>query len=748
MISLRRFLLSFLFLSLAVCPFLRAADDESQLTLSRLYDSGDFSSKGISARWIEGGYSRTESSKRDAGGVDIVRYDAESGERTVLVPAEDLIPHLESSPLRVEDHSWSPDRSMLLIYTNSKRVWRRNTRGDYWVLDRSSRELKQLGGDAKASTLMFAKFAPTGRRVSYVRENDIYVEDLADSKIIRLTKYGGDRFINGTFDWVYEEELGLRDGYRWSPDGTKIAYWQLDTSGVRIFPLINYTDGLYPKIREFQYPKVGEKNSAARVGVVSAEGGTTAWLPIPGDERNHYIARMNWLSSDEIVIQQLNRLQNTNRILVAAADAEKVETVFTDRDDAWLRVFSGLTWLRGGDRFTFLSERDGWSHLYVVSRSTGEAKLITPGDFDVTDVLSIDENENWIYFRASPENPTQRYLYRARLDGTKVERVTPLVGTQGTHSYQMSPKARYAIHRFSSFEQPTVTKLVRLPSHDVVRPLETNERLRERLAKLDRSPAEFFRIDIGVGVELDAWCIKPPKLDRNKKYPLLVYVYGEPAGQTVLDRWSSRSYLWHLMLAQRGYVVVSIDNRGTPSPRGREWRKMVYRQVGILAPKEQALAVKKLLADRPYLDAKRVGVWGWSGGGSMTLNALFKHPDLYHTGISIAPVPNQRFYDTIYQERYMGLPHDNVRGFREGSPITYASQLKGNLLLIHGTGDDNCHYQGAEALVDELIRHNLQFQMMAYPNRSHSIREGVNTTIHLRTLMYNFLLEKLPPGPK
>ena len=281
-----------------------------------------------------------------------------------------------------------------------------------------------------------------------------------------------------------------------------------------------------------------------------------------------------------------------------------------------------------------------------------------------------------------------------------------------------------------------------------MRPLAENAELRETVNKLARQPVEFFRVDIGDGVELDGWCIKPPDFDPNKKYPLFYYVYGEPAGQTVLDRWGGRNYLWHTMLAQQGYVVMSIDNRGTPAPRGRAWRKSIYGQIGILASKDQAAATKQILATRPYLDADRVGIWGWSGGGSMTLNMLFRYPEMYHTGMSVAPVSNQRFYDTIYQERYMGLPDSNVDGFRDGSPVTYAHQLKGNLLLVHGTGDDNVHYQSAEYLVNELIRHNKPFSMMSYPNRSHGIFEGQNTSRHLFELLTRYLHENLPAGPK
>lgn len=722
--------------------------DPSLLTVARIFASGEFDSQRFSARWLPDGrgYLRLESSKDSTGGRDLVRYDPRTGDREVLVPAAHLIPPGESSPLKIDGYALSEDRSLLLIYTNSKRVWRRNTRGDYWVLDRTSRELRKLGGGAKPSSLMFAKFSPAGRHVAYVRENNVYVEDLRERRITQLTTCDSPHVINGTFDWVYEEEFGLRDGFRWSPDGKSIAYWQLNTGGVREFTMINDTDALYPRVIRFEYPKVGQRNSAARVGVIGAKGGKTQWMEIPGNPRNHYVARMDWAAgSKQIVLQQFNRLQNTCRVMLANARTGEVKTILTERDDAWVDVHDELKWLSDGKRFAWLSQRDGWRHVYLVSRSGKQLRLVTPGDYDVIELLHVDEDKGRLYFLASPDNPTQRYLYRIHLDGTGRERVTP-ADRNGTHRYQISPNGGWAIHSQSSFDSPPRVELVELPGHAKTRTLVENKQLRKKIAKLKRRPSEFFRVDIGEGVLLDAWCIKPPSFDPKKKYPLLVYVYGEPAGQTVLDRWGGKGYLWHLMLAQRGYLVMSFDNRGTPAPRGRAWRKAVYRQIGILAPADQAAAVKKVVAERSYVDADRIGVWGWSGGGSMSLNAIFKYPDLYKTAMAVAPVANQRYYDTIYQERYMGLPSDNVEGFRKGSPINYARQLKGNLLVVHGTGDDNCHYQGTEALINELIRHNKPFTMMAYPNRTHSIREGANTTRHLRELLTRYLSENLPPS--
>ncbi|MGB0585763.1 MAG: DPP IV N-terminal domain-containing protein [Limisphaerales bacterium] len=745
-----------LFYFLAVMAFAALGAEESKekpnplLSLDRLYGKPEFSAKSYGVKWLEAGqgYVRLEKSKATKEARDIVRVDPATGKREILVAAKALIPEGKKKPLAVSGYTFTKDLAKVLIYTNTRRIWRVHSRGDYWVLDRASGKLHQLGGkEASEATLMFAKFSPAdSNRVAYVRDKNVYVEDLATGRIEVLTKRSRDTVINGTFDWVYEEELGLRDGFRWSPDGKRIAYWQLDEEGVKEMHMINNVPGNYPQVMTFRYPKVGETNARARVGVVSADGGETTWVRVEGDPRNHYIARMDWAdNSKELLLQRLNRLQNRNAVMIADAATGKARTVYTDRDEAWIEVRFGFTdWVE--DQFTYVSERAGWRQLYLVSRA-GEAKKVTRGNFDIIRMLKLDAANGIAYFTASPKNATERYLYRINLDGTGLKRLSP-AKQRGSHSYSISSDAKWAVHTFSSIHSPPVTQLIKLSTHEPVRTLEDNVALRKKVAALAQPKREFFQIDIGDGVKVDAYAVLPPNLDCSKKYPLFLYVYGEPAGQTTVNRWSGPGGMWHWMLAQQGYVVMSIDNRGTTAPRGNAWRKSIYRQVGILASKDQAAAVRQVLKDRPYLDADRVGVWGWSGGGSMTLNALFRYPELYHAGISIAPVPNQLLYDTIYQERYMGLPDDNKEGYKNGSPITFAKNLKGKLQLIHGTADDNVHYQGMAKLVDTLVAHNKPFEMLAYPNRSHSIREGKGTTLHLRTAMTEFLRRNLPPGPR
>jgi len=737
-----------------------AQQDPSLLTLDSIFTYRTRSLGPVQWQSDGSGYLALEPSPTKKDAVDIVRYDALTGDRTIKVAAEKLTP-TGGVPLGIDEFYFTSDEQKVLIFTNTARVWRSNTRGDYWVLDLKTGSLHKLGGkDAPPSSLMFAKFSPDGTRVGYVRDNNIFIEDLnANSKINQITTDGNRYTINGTFDWVYEEELFCRDGFRWSPDSKQIAYWQLNSEGVKEMKLINDTAALYPIITSFPYPKAGETNSAARVGVISAEGGPTRWFDIAGDPRNNYLPRMEWAAnSDEVVIQQLNRLQNTNIVMLGDARTGKVRPVLTEKDDTWVDVAWGdidwdktglgrgdVEWIDNGKRFLWTSERDGWRHIYSVSRDGRDVKVVTPGNFDVISVEQVDARNGFIYFIASPDNATQRYLYRVRIDGSgKEERLTPQTNP-GTNGYNISPRGDVAIHSYSTFNHVSVTDVVRLPQHALVRTLIDNHEVQDRLAKLKPSATEFFKVDIGEGVQLDGWMIKPPDFDSQKRYPVLFYVYGEPWGQTVLDNWGGLTRIWHQMLAQQGYIIMSVDNRGTPAPKGRSWRKIIYRKMGIVNSGDQAAAAR-VIAKWPFVDSTRIGIWGWSGGGSSTLNAMFRYPDIYSVGMSVAPVPDIHYYDSIYQERYCGLPQDHPEEWKQSSPVTFAGQLKGSLLVVHGTGDDNVHYQGTEALINALVAANKQFSMMAYPNRSHGIYEGPGTSRHLYGLLARYLTEKLPAG--
>jgi dipeptidyl-peptidase 4 len=724
--------------------------DPSRLTVQRIYASTEFTAKPFGpTRWLaDGAAYTTVEPAADGPGQDLVRYDVEKGSRDVLVPAGQLVPPGASEPLDIQDYAWSPDGKQLLIFTNTKPVWRLNTRGDYWVLDRPSGKLRQLGGtEAKPSTLMFAKFAPDGGRVGYVRENNLYVEELASGKITPLTTDGSRTLINGTFDWVYEEELMnyYADGWRWSPDGASIAFWQLNADSVKNFHLINNTDSIYSKVIPIQYPKVGETNSAARVGVVSAAGGATRWLEIEGDPRNHYIARMDWAaSSDEVILQRLTRLQNRNEVMLGDAKSGKVRTLLVEQDSTWVDLWDDLVWLEDGKSFTWVSDRDGWNHVYVVSRDGSKTRLVTPGAFDVLDITGIDPKSGWLYYIASPDNPVQRYLFRSRLDGKgKPERLTP-AREAGTHAYDVAPNYRYAIETYSSLGNPPIIRLVRLPKHQPVRTLVDNQELRSRVSMLRRGPIEWLSIEAEDGAKMPGVLLKPADFDSTRKYPLLFFVYGGPGKAEVNDAWGGY-FLWHTMLTQKGYLVAVVDNRGTPAPLGRRFRKVIYGQLGVLETRDQAVAARTL-ASRSYVDPARVGIWGWSYGGFMALNSLFQHPDLYRTGVAVSPVTHWSLYDNVYTERYNGLITDNREGYDRGSPLSYVKGLRGSLLLIHGGGDDNVHYQNSEILINALVAANRPFEMMEYPNRTHCICQGKGTQAHLFDLVTRFLDRNLMGG--
>ncbi|RHW78043.1 S9 family peptidase [Colwellia sp. RSH04] len=726
----------------------------SQLSLESIYKDKTFKSEKIGQiRWLSdgSGYLSVEQNLQAKGhGKSIVQYNPTTLEATILVSAEQLTPDGQDKALSIDDYRFSDDRSKLLIYTNSKKVWRSNSRGDYWLFDINQNQLTQLGGEhGNSSQLMFAKFSPDATKVAYVLHNNIYLQNLSNLNITQLTNSAGKGIINGLFDWVYEEEFLIRDGFRWSPNGKKIAYWQLDTSGSKEFIMINNTDSLYPTLTKFPYPKVGETNALAKVGIVDISNQKTTWSQLPDNSRNMYIPRMNWSgNSDEILIQHVNRKQDTNHLYLTNADSGKVKLVMTEQEETFLDFFDDARWIDNGKSFIWTSERSGWRHLYRIARDGSSIVNLTQGNFDITDIKAIDEENGWLYFIASPDNVSQRYLYRSKLDGSlSNQRVTPK-NHQGFNAYQMADNGSWAIHSHSSFTQPTTKYLVSISpetnsTHVSQHALMKNSALSAKLGQLNLAQTEFFQVEAQDGIVLDGYITRPANFDANKKYPIIFYVYGEAWGQTVQDKWRGNAFMWDQYLTKQGFIVASIDNRGTRAPKGQAWRKSIYGGVGILSSRDQSDALKAMSKRWSYIDTDRVAIWGHSGGGSMTLNMLFRYPEQYHVGISSAPVADQLLYDTIYQERYSGLLEDHAQGYKQGSPITHAKNLEGKLLLVHGTGDDNVHYQGAERLINELIKHNKQFEFMSYPNRSHSLREGEGTTLHYKTMKTQFLKEHL-----
>lgn len=681
-------------------------------------------------------------------GGQIIQNELPSLVKTVIVSKALLKPKNDTASLSIRNFFFSNDDKKILIYTNTKKVWRDDTRGDYWLLNLADNSLRQIGKTRPASSLMFAKFSPDGRKVAYVSEYNLFVEDLLNGKATQLSMGGNRKLINGTFDWVYEEEFGCQDGFRWSPDSKKIAYWQINAGNVKSYLMLNTTDSIYPFTVPVEYPTAGEAPSPYKIGVVDIAISKTNWMSIPTDPvLQSYVPRMEWADNNsQLILQHMNRKQNESNLMLCDIVTGKSTSIYRETDAAWIDVASleGKFWLNRGKEFVWTSEKDGWRHLYRISRDGKSETLITKGNYDMMGIAAIDEEGGYVYFYATPDNATQRYLYRTKLDGSsKAERLSP-PNQNGTHTYTVSPTGKFAQHSFSNYYTPSAGEWVTLPEHKTF----NGDNVNNAVAKADKSKSnvDFFKVKTEEGIEMDGWMVKPANFDPSKKYPVVFYVYTEPAGQNAKDQYGAgNNRMYKGNMANDGYIYITVDNRGTPAPKGREWRKSIYRKIGLINLRDQALAAKEILK-WPYMDTSRVAVWGWSGGGSATLGLMFQYPEIYKTGIAIAAVGNQLTYDNIYQERYMGLPQENREDFVKGSPITYAKNLKGHLLYVHGTGDDNVHYNNAEQLINELIANGKQFQLMSYPNRTHGISEGKGTTQHLQQLYTDYLRMHCPPG--
>ncbi|WP_117880285.1 S9 family peptidase [Aureibaculum luteum] len=686
----------------------------------------------------------------------LVSYTLPNHEPKTVISNAQLTPSGKSEPITVAHFTFSFDQQKVLLFTNTKKVWRLHTKGDYWVFNFKTKTLTQIGKSLPPSSLMFAKFSPDGNTIAYVSDNNLYSEDYTSGKVQALTTNGTVSLINGTFDWAYEEEFACRDGFRWSPDSKSIAYWQIDASAIKKFYMINNTDSIYSKLVPLEYPKVGESPSACRVGVVSLSDNKTTWMDIPGDASQNYLVRMEFIpTTNNLLIQQLNRKQNHSKLYIADALKGSAKVIHEESDEAWVDLFqlgnpyeidyiNNFSFLKKTNSILWASEKDGWRHLYQVSLEGKPEILITKGDYDVIDLKYINSKEGYVYYLASPDNATQKYLYKSKLNGKGKNKLLSPESLKGTHDYSFSSNGSYAEHSFTNHYTPEVKEFITVANQKA---LSEEESILTNIKKWEEKPGtEFFTITTADNVEMDGWMVKPTNFDPSKKYPVVFYVYTEPAMTTVNDNYyAGMNWFYKGSMADDGYIYISLDNRGTPAPKGRAWRKSIYKKIGVINVNDQAKAATEILK-WDFVDADRIAVWGHSGGGSATLNLMFKYPEIYKTGISLAAVANQLTYDNIYQERYMGLPQENMEDFSNGSPVNYAKNLQGNLLYIHGTGDDNVHYQNAEMLVNELIKHNKQFQFMPYPNRSHGFREGEGTFEHLSTLYTNYLKLHCPPG--
>ncbi len=583
------------------------------------------------------------------------------------------------------------------------------------------------------------RVSPDGKRQLEFRDGNMFVRELSTGQLSQLT------------DRPRGRDIGFRES-SWRPDGKQVAFIESDQTDVKKRSMLVPSDPSYPGVREQRFARVGEKIGSLRVGIVDPKGDNLKWLPIESPEEGYYLGLVQWAgNSDELLVERLSRSRDTREFFLASVDGT-LKRIFHESDPAWVVASqaknSGLIWVRDGKEFIVISEKDGWRHAYLYSREGKELAILTPGDYDIIDRGTVDESGGWYYFYASPENATEKYLHRVSLDGSgSLERLTPN-GQAGTHGYEFSPNCKWAFHTYSTFDKPPIVELVEISSHRVIKKLDDNEQLRKIATAVISRSTDFIKLDIGSGVTMDAWMIKPREFDESKKYPIFVYVYGEPHAQTVLNEWGAGQSHFLRVIADLGYLVVSIDNRGTPAPKGAAWRRSVFGSLGPISTEDQAAGLKELGRMRSYVDLSRVGIWGWSGGGSNTLNALFRKPNDYHVGIAVVPKPQPHLYNAWFQEIYMRTRAANPDGYQRSAPINFADGLQGKLLIVTGSGETNTHIQIIEGLVDRLVELGKAFDYMVYPNRNHGLREGPGTLVHVRMLIARYLLEHLPPGPK
>lgn len=766
-----------------------APPDAARLTVERIFASGELRPAGApGVQWMADGRSYAE-----LRGGDLVRVDAATGAATVLVPASALVDE-HRRRIAVEDFALSPDERRVLVFHNSVRVWRTNTRGTYHVVDIATRRVTPVAtvttpgkpaaanangralqersaqasaaGAAGADTVagqalgqrttgvpsfigrglasgavdadlqMFAKFSPDSRRVAFVRGNNLWVTDLETGRATRLTEDGSDDVINGTTDWAYEEELGLRDAFRWSPDSRRLAYWRFDQSAVPAYPVVDATDTQYPQVSVLRYPKAGAPNSRVRVGVVDAAGGETRWLDA-GPDSGQYVARMEWLGNDSLAVQRLPRAQDQLDLLVLSAESGRGRTAVTERDSAYVDA-DAIEWLPGGRQFLLRSDRSGWRAFYLYDRSGRLVRQVTPDGADYLELSGVAADGRTAYFSAAAPTPVERNLFRCALDAAAAcVRVT---AEPGTHAVEVAPGARYAVDTHSRLGRAPRVTLYALPAMRATRVLADNADVAARLAALDVAPPQLLKVPTPDGTLLDAYRITPARFDSTRRYPVLMYVYGGPAAPQVSDAWGGTRYLWHQLMAQQGYVVLVVDNRGA-AWRGRAFRKGTQLALGVRESQDQVDAAR-WAARQPWADPRRVGLWGWSYGGYMTALTLARGGDVFKAGIAVAPVVDWRYYDSIYTERYMRTPADNARGYDSSAVKTYARGMTARLLLVHGTGDDNVHPQNSLVLAEALEQADKPFTMLLYPNKTHSISGG-RTQVHLFGSFTRFLLDNL-----
>lgn len=729
-----------------------------ELTLEAIHNSRTFAGTFFrGGRWAAEGPVVRYIDRGEEGATHLMSYNLETDARTRLIDGTKLYADDVDRLIRIENYTYSQDGRKVLLYTDSERVWRQNTKGYYYLFDLERETLRPIADRAKGFQ-MFAKMNPQGDQVAFVRNRNLFVVDLATRQETQLTTDGSEGgIINGTFDWVYEEEFGLRDGWQWSPDGQYIAFFKLDESATRDFAMTDLRE-LYPTYVNFRYPKAGEANSEVKVGIIDMSDHAIAYVDTDtwneGGDRTEYIARMGWTpeinGEHKVWMFRLDRDQNDLDLLYADPDQHTTETILEEQEDTWIDVESQkLTFLEDGEHFVWQSENSGHKHLYLYRNDGTFVAPITSGEWDVTSFHGIDEAAGVAYFSAAAESPLERHLYALDLNfggdaGLTVSSPRKITDEAGTHSINMSADLRYYIGSHSNVTSPTTVTLHQADGTEM-KVLEGNEELKQTLAQYDLPVPAFTTVPGADGTPLNAYLIKPTNFDPNKEYPLLMYVYGGPGSQTVRNAWGGTNYLWYSYLAEEMDVIVaSVDNRGTGA-RGKAFKSATYKNLGILEAEDQ-IAAAQHFATMPYIDADRIGIWGWSYGGYMTLMSMLygEGPETFKLGVSVAPVTSWRLYDTIYTERYMSTPQRNETGYERTAPLAYADNLRDDqrLLIIHGDFDDNVHFQNAVQMIDALQAANKQFDFMMYPGKNHGIFGGT-TRLNLFRKATDFIARNL-----
>lgn len=659
----------------------------------------------------------------------ITKFDIVTGEQVdVIVNGDDLI-GLDGS---ISSYSFSNDENLVVIYTAKESIYRRSSKAYTYIYDMRSKKLSSVFDDDK---IMSATISPDNKYVAYAWENNLYYFSIASGETLPITMDGAkNSIINGICDWVYEEEFSFTKAFFWSPDSKKIAFIRFDESAVEEFTMTNYKGDLYPEYETFKYPKVGENNAEVSTHIfnLTTEQTTTANI---GDLNDMYIPRIKWThNSESLCVFKLNRLQNHLQLYLTNVNDGTSRVLLEEKNKYYVDITDDLSFLQDGRRFIWSSEKSGFNHLYVYGMNGKEIKQLTSGDYDVTGFYGVDENNKQVFYQAAEDSPLDRHVYQVNLDGKSKQKLTD---KGGTNSAQFSSTFDYFTWTNSTINQPATYHVYNRKSKPV-RSLEKNEQLKKTTSSY--AQAEFFKFKTSENVELNGFMIKPQDFDSTKEYPVLMYVYGGPGSQTVTNSWKGQNFWWFQMLAQKGYIVVSVDNRGTGA-RGEEFKKITYLTLGKYETLDQIEAAKHL-GSLPYIDAERIGIFGWSYGGFMASHCILQGKDVFDTAIAVAPVTNWKWYDTIYTERFMRTDEENEKGYEENSPVYYADQLEGSYLLVHGSSDDNVHFQNSAEMAAALIKANKQFDTYFYPNRNHGIY-GDNARLHLYTKMTDFILENL-----